>query len=101
MVVILVCFLGAFESFCCTAGCESERTASADERPTMIALECDLGHLSEWHCLTDDMAFLFFQPLLAWNQVSSGWGHILPCYAYTHKWYMKTLKYEVSLVNMK
>lgn len=47
MVVILVCVSAAVESLCCTAGCESERTASGDERPAMIALECDLGHLSE------------------------------------------------------
>jgi len=84
MVVIIVCYSAAFESLCCTAGCESERAASADERLAMITLECDLRHLSEWHCLSDNMAFWFFRPLLAWNQVSSGWGHILPRHAYTH-----------------
>lgn len=47
MVVILLCFSAAFESLDCTAGCESERTAPADERPAMIALECDLRRLSE------------------------------------------------------
>lgn len=47
MVVILVCFSAAFELLCCTGGHESERTASADERPAMIALECDLRRLSE------------------------------------------------------
>jgi len=47
MVVIIVCYSAAFESLCCTAGCESERAASADERLAMITLECDLRHLSE------------------------------------------------------
>lgn len=94
MAVILTHFPCALEP-CCSAGV-AVRAAPADERAAVIVLECALGRLSRWHCQSAHTASLFFRPLLAPNQGSAGWGHLLPCPAYAHKWPVKTLNRNLA-----